>query len=201
MMSSLSEEDMKKVRYHSAFKKFVINKEYIKRVENRALASSSDSSLKPRKGHPIKRLSDSCITSRPKKQKTTPKLKFCIYNSDRCVADNDEELQKVTTDNRGITLIKLKEETNDYSIRYKLSNQFAPGDAAAQEIWYHRTCFRSAERTCYQSTCDSDVEREKMMRTIIADAQVCNYVKNELASGNKSVAMKDVSEKYKTILR
>ena len=200
LMFTLSDDDMKKVCYHSACRKLVINKEHMKRVENRAKASTSDSSVQPRKGRPVKRLSDSCIASRPKRQKTTPNLKVCIFNPDRCVADNDEDIHQVTTDNRGITLMKIKEETNDDSIRCKLSNLFAPGDAAAQEIWYHRTCFRSAERTCNQSTSDNDAQRKKMMKTI-ADAQVCNYVRNELISGNKTVAMKDVNEKYETILR
>lgn len=124
---------------------------------------------------------------------------MCIFQPDRCVADIDEELHQVTTDKRGTNLIKIKEETNDDSVKSKWLNLYSPDDAAAQEIWYNQVCFRSAERTCKPTESDSDVRGESLVRAV-ADVQICSYVRNELLSGNKSLTMNDFSDKYVAIL-
>ena len=50
MLSTLSEDDLKKVCYHSAHRKLVINKQHFKRVEDQAKASTSNKSPHPKKG-------------------------------------------------------------------------------------------------------------------------------------------------------
>ena len=66
---------------------------------------------------------------------------MCAFSPCSC---DGKELHLVTTDNRGQTLVDIQQRTNDDRIRKCLSSLHDPGDAAAQEKWYHSNCLRDA---------------------------------------------------------
>ena len=150
-LSSLSKSELEQVRYHSNCRMIIVNKTLLHRAEKRRACSESPSpSRAVKRGRPPK----SSTAGRPQRHTgTIPKEIVCIFAppSGKCQY-HGEELHRVTSDNRGQILVEIKANTADDDIRASLSSLYQPGDAHAQEKWYHSSCLQAAHRTCSNDT-------------------------------------------------
>ena len=95
-------------------------------------------------------------------------------------------------------LLDIKHATNDNRIRTCLSSLHSPGDAAAQEKYYHRNCLREIEREC--SLVGSNTHGFLIKRRM-CDLQLLMSVMFSLSSSGAIVSMTDVNNEYLSILR
>ena len=198
-LSSLSKSELEKIRYHSDCRKTIVNKPLLERAEKRRARNDSPSSALPAKrGHPTK----ASTTGRSHRNTVAvPKEIACVFAlpSSKCKY-NDEELHQVTSDNRGQTLLDIKANTVDDNVRASLSSLHEPGDAHAQEKWYHSNCLQDAHRTCCDDTC-VDSANDKMMRAI-SDMQIAMHVQSSLVcDGGLTLNMSDINDMYMSTLK
>jgi hypothetical protein len=198
-LSSLSQSELEQVRYHSDCHKKIVNKPLLERAEKRRARSDSDSPAQPAKrGRPAK----SSAIGRPQRHTgAAPKMIVCIFTppSGKCKY-HEEELHKVASDNCGQRLLDIKAHTMDDHIRASLSSLHQPGDAHAQEKWYHSSCLQDAHRTCSNDTGVDDAH-DDMMRAI-SDVQIVMHVKSSLMSNAGLVLnMAEINNVYMSILK
>jgi len=190
-MASLSEAELALVRYHSSCRKTIVHK----MTERAAKRSSSphDTTAPCKVGRP----STSGGQSRIQRASTSvaPKEKVCVFSP--CRYEGEEDLHMVSTYNRGKLLINIQQKTTDDRIRTCLSSLHEPGDAHAQEKWYHSSCLQLALRTIPD---DSPSRSELELRRRISDVQLIMYVDSCLQEDGL-ISMTDVNDVYASILR
>ena len=90
-------------------------------------------------------------SARPKRTKSTPKAKVCVFSScSFCPNDTAGSLHRAFSDGIGESLIEIKLNTQDDHVRTCVSELEGAGDASALEKYYHGTCW-SAPRNPIQS--------------------------------------------------
>lgn len=197
-LSSLSKSEIEKVRYHSDCRKTVVNKPLLDRAEKkRARLDSPSAAAQPAKrGRPAR----SNESGRLHRQTgIVPKDIVCIFAPSSGECKYHEELHKVASFNRGQTLLDIKATTVDDHIRASLSTLHQPGDAHAQEKWYHSSCLQDARRTCCDHT---DQDNTHDMMKAISDLQIVMYVKSTLMHDDGLVlSMTEVNNMYLSILK
>ena len=96
----------------------------------------------------------------------------------------------VSTFNTGKLAIDIQQKTTDDRIRTCLSSLHEPGDAHAQEKWYHSSCLQLALRTIPD---DSPSRSELELRQRISDVQLIMYVESCLQEDGL-ISMTDVND-------
>ena len=140
-LESLTTDDLKELRYHSHCRKKVEHSHKAKAVGIVVLTV-------PALQREVDHLKSDPLTSPARAVRNPahkPKEKICVFSP--CNFERDDLLQ-VKSDSRGRKLIDIKNSTTDDKVRTCLSTLVDPGDASAQEIWYHKYCIVYAERTC-----------------------------------------------------
>lgn len=189
-MTNLSPEELKMVRYHSTCRKKVVHKQLIERALKRP-CSSSDIAAPWKAGRP----STSGESSRVQRSfGVKAKEKICVFSP--CSYEGKEDLHQVTTDNRGKTLLEIKERTRDDRIRTCLSSLHEPGDASAQEKWYHSSCLQDAVRGLPD---EDESKRNFEIRHQISDAQIIMFVEDYIST-HGSVSLTEINNEYAKIL-
>ena len=131
-------QQLANVRYHSECRKPIMNIVQKERYRKRTNSESSSLFLKTPKrgpGRPEKNASETC----PKRSPTVHKEIKCIFSAcNFCVS--------TMTDIKLLKLIVC------------VSGLDKPGDAAAQEKYYHKQCLRNAQRSCV-----GKIDKDKLM--------------------------------------
>ena len=124
-----------------------------------------------------------------------PKTKSCAF---LCDNPTDGELHLVLTDTMGTRFLDIKTKTRDDKVRANLSLLLEVGDAAANEMWYHRDCLRNVERQCYSFRFDCTGVDDNITKHM-CDIEIVNAVKCSLSSG-AVLSMNDVNYEYLSTL-
>ena len=124
-----------------------------------------------------------------------PKEKICVFSP--CNFEGDDLLQ-VKSDSRGKKLIDIKNSTTDDKVRACLSTLVDPGDASAQEIWYHKNCIVYAERTCIMDY-DNYTDNRYSEKRKLVDLEFVAIAKYALGDG-ETFNMCGLNEKYISLL-
>lgn len=199
-MSSLSESELEQVRYHSHCRKKIVNKPLLERAERRRAHSDSHSPAQPAKrGRPA---NSSTPNRTHRNASVIPKETVCIFASPsgKCKY-HEEELHKVVSINRGQTLLDIQSNTIDDHIRASLSSLHQPGDAHAQEKWYHSSCLQNARRTCSNDTGCIDNSPNNITK-VISDDQIVKHVQTLFISDPELVLnMSQINSMYMSIIK
>ena len=194
-LSGLNELELQSVHYHSQCRKTVVNKSSIDRLRNKRSRSDSPNSSTQGYGRPSSAATESG-SARPKRLKTIPKEKMCIFSScDFCSADGSEPLHRVFSDDMGKRLIEIQEHTNNDQVRICVADLESDGDASAGEKYYHRNCLRTAQRT---STAHKD-DDASLIRSL-CDEELIGMVQNTLMN-DIALNMIQVNDMYLSILQ
>ena len=177
-LASLSEPERKYVCYHSERRKPIVNMSMIARLRSKRVGSDSPVCLARSPGRPINRTD----SARPKRTKSTPKAKVCVFSScSFCPNDTAESLHRASSDGIGESLIEIKLKTQDDHVITCVSELEGAGDASALEKYYQRTCLRSAERT-FTPVFHSNNTNIQVIRTA-CDEQLLLSVQHILSDG------------------
>ena len=191
-LASLSECERKYVCYHSQCRKPIVNMSMIAQLRSKQVRSDSPVCLARSPGRPI----NTTDSARPKRTKSTPKAKVCVFLScSFCPNETVGSLHRAFSDGIGESLIEIKLRTQDDHVRTCVSELEGAGDASALEKYYHRTCLRSAQRT-FTPVFHSNVQ---VIRTV-CDEQLLLSVQNILSDG-VTLNMGEVNDAYLLILK
>ena len=191
-LASLRESERKCVRYHSECRKPIVNMSMIARLRSKRVRSDSPVCLVRSPGRPI----NTTDSARPKRTKSTPKVKMCVFSScSFCPNDTAGSLHRAFSDGIGESLIEIKLKTQDDNVRTCVSELEGAGHASALEKYYHRTCLRSAQRT-FTPVFHSNVQ---VIRPL-CDEQLLLSIQNTL-SDVVTLNMGKVNEAYLLILK
>ena len=117
--------DRRLVHYHSECRKPIVNKSKIERLKSKR--DRSDSPVCRGPGRPSTFLD----SGRPKRTKTTPKVKECLFStSSFCPNDNTEPLHRVFSDTVGENLLQIKLNAKNDNVRTCLAELQDAGDAS-----------------------------------------------------------------------
>ena len=193
-LSGFNQLDLKSVLYHSECRKPIVNKSLIERLRGKRIRPDSPVPCSSRgPGRP----SSETGPVRPKRSKTLPKEEVCLFSPcDFCPKAASEPLHRVVSDAMGITLIDVKRLTQDDRVRICVADLEESGDASALEKYYHRTCLRSAQRTC-SKTNHNDVS---LIRSL-CDEQLVLAIQNTLSDDDVTLNMAQVNDAYLLILK
>ena len=191
-LASLSESERKCVRYHSECRKHIVKMSMIARLRSKRVRSDSPVCLARSPGRPI----NTTDSARPKRTTSTPKANVCILSScSVCPNDTAESLHRAFSGGIGESLIEIKLKTQDDKVRTCVSELEGAGDASALEKYYHRTCFRSAQRP-FTPVFHSNVQ----VIRIVCDEQLLLSIQNTLSDG-VTLNMGEVNDVYLLILK
>ena len=198
-LSSLTDSDRNLASYHSECRKRITNPNTMERLRSRSkriLPDSPAACLSEGPGRPSS-MPDS-VAVRPKRIKTTPKAEVCIFSSCSFCPNTKtlEPLHRVFSEKMGENLLEIKLKTLDDNVRTCVSGLESPGDAVALEIYYHRNCLRSAQRTF--TLCDRS--NLQVIRSV-CDEQLLISVQNTLVDDSVSLGMDKVNCEYLSILK
>ena len=115
-------------------------------------------------------------------------------HDNKCKKGDGVELHKVVTNDRGQKLLDIKKDTHLDDVRVACANLFAPSDAKALELYYHRNCFRAAERSCEEKIRD---QRNEIR--FISDCEIVLYVTESLTEASH-LTMNQINDTYVTSL-
>jgi len=133
--------------------------------------------------------------TRPRRFQTVQKEVKCIFSPCKfCTPSDSQELHRVLSDPMGQTLLDIKSNTKDDTIRVCVSGLEQSGGAAAQEKYYHKKCLRYAQRTFSDSVSKDKITRE------ICDELLLLSVKASLSVGGVVLSMNDINDEYVSIL-
>ena len=136
-------------------------------------------------------------SARPKRTKSTPKAKVCVFSScSFCPNYTAGSLHRAFSDGIGETLIEIKLKTQDDQVRTCVSELEGAGDASALKKYYHRTCLRSAQRT-FTPVFHSNVQ----VNCTVCDEQLLISIQNTLSDGVTLMNMGEVNDAYLFILK
>ena len=191
-LTSWSESERKCVRYHSECRKPIVNMSMIARLRSKRVRSDSPVYLARSAGRPI----NTTDSARPKRSKSTPKAKVCVFSScSFCPNDTAGSLHRAFSGGTGESLIEIKLNTQDDHVRTCVSELEGAGDASALEKYYHRTCLRSAQRT-FTPVFHSNVP---VIRNV-CDERLLLSIKNTLSDG-VTLNIGEVNDAYLLILQ
>ena len=188
-LRSLTSNDLQGVRYHSHCRKKVVHVQKVKATNNRKSIDDSDGPCSAKRGRPSKADASKNPIRLTRNTAHKPKEKICVFSP--CIWEG-EDLHRVESEPRGRKLIDIKNYTTDDTVRTCLSILVEPGDASAQEIWYHKNCIVYAERTCRID--DVNNKRYSIHRKLL-DLEFVASVKLSLADG-EILNMSDLNKKY-----
>ena len=144
-MRSLTSNDLLGVRYHSHCHKKVVHVHKVKATNNRKSIDDSDGPSSAKRGRPSKADASKNPIRLTRNTAHEPKEKICVFSL--CIWEG-EDLHRVESESRGRKSIDIKNYITDDKVRTCLSTLVEPGDASAQEIWYHKNCIVYGEQTC-----------------------------------------------------
>jgi hypothetical protein len=192
-MASLSHAELSMVRYHAHCRKKVVHKLLVERAEKRCISPTVMLPPPPKVGRP----SISNDPGRPQRVcGVKPKEKICIFSP--CAYDGKETLHLAKSDNRGQTFLNIKHRSTDDRIRACLSSLHDPGDASAQEKWYHSSCVKDAIRALPEENDSQAADLE--IRQHISDIQLIMCVNSSLSENGAVLSMTDINNEYAALL-
>ena len=104
-LASLSESERKYVCYHSECRKPIVNMSVPARLRSKRISSDSPVCLARSPGRPI----NTTDSARPKRTKSTPKAKVCVFSScSFCPNDTAGSLHRAFSDGIGESQINIK---------------------------------------------------------------------------------------------
>ena len=113
-LASLSESERKYVCYHSQCRKPIVNMSMIAQLRSKQVRSDSPVCLARSPGRPI----NTTDSARPKRTKSTPKAKVCVFSScSFCPNETVGSLHRAFSDGIGESLIEIKLKPQDDHVR------------------------------------------------------------------------------------
>uniref|UniRef100_UPI00358EE243 UPF0711 protein C18orf21 homolog isoform X1 n=1 Tax=Myxine glutinosa TaxID=7769 RepID=UPI00358EE243 len=192
-LASLGESERKSVWYHSECRKPIVNTSMIERLRVKRVRFDSPACPARGPGRP----SSVADSTRPKRTKTIPKEKVCLFSSCSFCSNNiSEPLHRVYSDKMGENFLEIKLKTQDDRIRTCVSELEDAGDASALEKYYHRKCLRYAQRTLTRK----DRSNTQLIGSL-CDEQLLLSVQNTLTADDLTLNMAEVNGAYLSILK
>ena len=188
--------DWRTITYNAQCRGVICNASKINRLRKRSqpAPSGDDTNIlsPPKRGRPSKAASTSTRPQRTQSEKKEAKQKICMfYNCDFCQSKSLDDLHQVMTPSQGHKLLVIKDLTRNDKVRVAVSGLEHELDAQAQELWYHKTCFIDAERSCKSH---EEHESEILSRQL-CDCEIIVYVKEALRR-DEVLSMNHINEMY-----
>ena len=195
---SLSNDEYLLSSYHSSCYKDIVHTAKLQRAEIRynENMSTSKSVHPPKRGRPSSMkeadAEEGSSHSRRSVERTRPVS--CVF---QCKHPESGELHRVMTESTGEKLMLVKQHTTDANVKIALATVNEPLDCVAQDMFYHKKCFRDQERRVMASQSNKNPSVPFSTR-YIADIDIINAIKCSLSSGSV-ITLNDIDKDYRTL--
>ena len=200
LQTTLNPIDAKDITYNAGCRGRICDSNKIDRLNKRSqpIPSEDDANILsyPKRGRPSKAASTLTRPQRTSSEKKETKQRICMfYDCEFCQSKSLDDLHQIMTPSIGQQLLYIKQFSLDDKVRVSVSGLEDELDAQAQELWYHKTCFTYAVRSCNLQV---DDDPEKLLRQL-CDCEIVVYVKEVLHS-NEVLTMNEIHDMYVDVL-